>query len=145
LYIDGAGSSGWPIYVGITKSGGTQQKKLPTKPNDIIGGLQAYARIIEGQSLGYNHLETPLAGSIIFKVGDTVDSSELLIAVKKQNQLTVKLVLDSDGNLHVAGTLNTGKLTITDELTTPANNIPVRYVKAIYDGIEYAMPLYLIQ
>lgn len=145
LYLDGAGESGWPIYLGVTKSRGTQKDKQPIEPNDIIGGLQVYARVKAGSSVGYSHEETPLTGSIIFKAGDTVDSSELLIAVKKDNELAVKLVLDTNGNLKVAGSISTGDLVITDEPASAVNNIPVKYVKVLYCGIEYAMPLYLIR
>jgi hypothetical protein len=145
LYIDGAGEGGWPVYIGVTKSRGNQKNKLPIEPNDMIGGLQVYSRTRKGQSLGYNHAETPLTGSIIFKAGDSTDDSELLIAVKENDHLKVKLILDSKGNLGIAGNIVTGNLTITDSVTVPKNHVPVKYIKVIHDGIEYAMPLYLIQ
>lgn len=145
LYIDGAGEGGWPVYIGVTKSRGSQKNKLPIKPNDIIGGLQVYSRIKKGQSLGYDHAETPLTGSIIFKAGDSINDSELLIAVKENDHLKVKLILDSKGNLGIAGNIATGNLIITDAITVPKNHVPVKHIKVIHDGIEYAMPLYSIQ
>lgn len=144
LYLDGAGDSGWPIYLGVTKSRGTQTDKQPIEPNDIIGGLQVYARVKEGSSVGYNHEETPLTGSVIFKAGDEVDSSELLIAVKKDDVLSVKLVLDSIGNLKVAGNISTGQLVLTDESVDVTNTNAVKYVKVFYHDVAYAMPLYPI-
>jgi hypothetical protein len=145
LYIDGAGDSGWPIYLGITKSRGTIDNKLPIEPNDIIGGLQVYARQKEGCSVGYSHDETPLSGSIIFKAGDTIDSSELLIAVKNDGKLSVKLVIDSKGNLKVSGSISLGALTITDESVTVIDKTIIKFVKVIHQGVEYAMPMYSIR
>jgi hypothetical protein len=145
LYIDGTGDSGWPIYIGITKSRGSQDNKLPIEPNDIIGGLQVYARIKEGKELGYAHLETPLTGSAIFKVGDNIKSSEFLIALKENDDLSVKLVLDPKGNLRVSGNIELGNLTITDEIIDPIENIPMKYIKVIHDGMQYAIPLYSIR
>lgn len=142
LYIDGSGEPGWPIYVGVTKSKGTQDNKLPIEPNEIIGGLQVYARVKQGSSLGYCHEETPLTGSIIFKAGDTVEDSELLVSVKKDNELSVKLVLDSTGNLKVAGSVSLGNLTITDQPASVDGTFPIKFVKVYYNGTEYAMPLY---
>ena len=144
LYLDGAGESGWPTYVGVTKSRGTQQNKLPVEANDVLGGLQVYARVKQGSSLGYSAEETPLIGSAIFKVGGTLGSSELLLAVANDNKLTVKVVLDSVGNLKVAGNIETGALCITDELVTASGNA-VKFVKVYHGGIAYAMPIYAIQ
>lgn len=145
LYLDGAGQSDWPTYLGITKSRGTQEHKEPIEPNDIIGGLQVYARTKAGTSLGYDHSETPLSGSIIFKAGDNINSSELLVAVKNDDVLAVKLVLDSRGNLKVAGNISTGDLVITDESADVVNTDAVKYIKVFHNGAAYAMPLYLIR
>jgi hypothetical protein len=144
LYIDGAGEGGWPIYIGVTKSRGTQENKLPVEANDILGGLQVYARVKQGSSLGYSAEETPLIGSAIFKVGSTLGSSELLLAVADDKKLKVRVVLDSDGNLKVAGNLETGALWITDEIVNASDN-PVKFVKVYHEGTAYAMPIYSIQ
>ena len=144
LYIDSAGEADWPAYVGVTKSRGTQENKLPVEANDILGGLQDYARIKQGSSLGYSAEETPLIGSTIFKVGSTLGSSELLLAVANDNKLKVKVVLDSAGNLKVAGNIETGALCITDELVNSSGN-PIKFVKVYYEGTAYAMPVYSIQ
>ena len=145
LYIDGAGEGDWPIYLGITKSRGTQESKLPLEKNDIIGGLQVYSRIKEGNSLGYSYEETPLSGSLIFKVSESNSrSTELLIAVLEDDALKVRVVLDSSGNLKVAGAVSLGNLTITDEQVTAIGQ-PAMFVKAIFNHKEYAIPLYPIQ
>ena len=144
LYIDSAGEADWPAYVGVTKSRGTQENKLPVEANDILGGLQVYARIKQGASLGYSAEETPLIGSAIFKVGSTLGSSELLLAVANDNKLKVKVVLDSAGNLKVAGNIEAGALCITDELVTSSGN-PIKFVKVYHEGVAYAMPIYSIQ
>jgi hypothetical protein len=146
LYIDGAADGGSPIFVGITKSRGTQSNKLPVSAGDILGGLQVYARVKAGNSLGYCHEETPLHGSIMFRASnDTADvlSTELLLAVNSQEGLQVKLVLDSYGHLNVSGNIKTGELRITDEEVVA--DTPVKFVKAIYQDKEYAIPLYSIQ
>ena len=146
LYIDGAADGGSPIYVGITKSRGSQANKLPIEPGDILGGLQVYARVKAGDSLGYCHNETPLHGSIMFRASeDTTDvlSTELLLAVNSQDGLRVRVVLDSKGHLTVVGNIQTGNLRITDEEVVADK--PVKFVKAIYQGKEYAIPLYSIQ
>jgi len=144
LYIDGAGEGGWPIYIGVTKSRGTQENKLPVEANDVLGGLQVYARVKQGTSLGYSAEETPLIGSAIFKVGATLGSSELLLAVANDNKLKIKVVLDSSGNLKVAGNIETGALCITDELVNASGN-PVKFIKVYHNGNAYAMPIYSIQ
>ena len=144
LYIDGAGEGGWPIYVVVTKSRGTQENKLPVEANDVLGGLQVYARVKQGSSLGYSAEETPLIGSAIFKVGSTLGSSELVLAVANDNKLKIKVILDSSGNLKVAGNIETGALCITDELVNASGN-PVKFVKVYHKGNAYAMPIYSIQ
>jgi hypothetical protein len=144
LYIDGAGEGGWPIYLGVTKSRGTQENKLPVEADDILGGLQVYARVKQGSSLGYSAEETPLIGSAIFKVGSSLGSSELLLAVANDNKLTIKVVLDSAGNLKVAGNIETGVLCITDEIVNASGNA-VKFVKVYHEGNAYAMPIYSIQ
>lgn len=144
LYVDGAGEGDWPIYIGVTKSRGTQENKLPVEINDILGGLQIYARIKQGSSLGYSAEETPLIGSAIFKVGSTIGSSELLLAVANDHTLKVKVVLDSAGNLKVAGNIETGALCITDEIVNALGNA-VKFIKVYHNGNAYAMPIYSIQ
>lgn len=144
LYIDGAGQGEWPIYIGVTKSRGTQENKLPVEADDILGGLQVYARVKQGSSLGYSAEETPLIGSVIFKVGATLGSSELLLAVANENKLTVRVILDSAGNLKVAGNIETGVLCITDEIVNASGNA-VKFVKVYHNGDAYAMPIYSIQ
>jgi hypothetical protein len=144
LYVDGAGEGDWPIYIGVTKSRGTQENKLPVETNDILGGLQIYARIKQGSSLGYSTEETPLIGSAIFKVGSTLGSSELLLAVANDHTLKIKVVLDSAGNLKVAGNIETGSLCITDEIVNASGNA-VKFVKVYHNGNAYAMPIYSIQ
>jgi hypothetical protein len=108
---------------------------------DVLGGLQIYARTIAGTQLGYNQ-ETPLVGSLIYRMSDK-NSTELLIATKDDNELSVKLILDSKGNLRVTGTIKTGELEITDQ-SVEALGDPVTFVKVKYQGIDYAMPLYQI-
>jgi hypothetical protein len=150
IYIDGVFDGDSPIYLGLTKSRGTRQNKLPVEAGDILGGLQVYGRIKPGESLGYNHLETPLCGSMMFKVadnyqaGDTSIPTELLIVVGNEKSLEIKIVVDSKGNLKIAGNIETGNLTITDEAVVPSNPIPTKYVKTIYQGVSYALPLYQI-
>jgi hypothetical protein len=128
----------------VTKSRGTQENKLPVEADDMLGGLQVYARVKQGSSLGYSAEETPLIGSAIFKVGSTLGSSELLLAVANENKLTVRVILDSAGNLKVAGNIETGALCITDELVNSLGN-PVKFVKVYHKGNAYAMPIYSIQ
>jgi hypothetical protein len=150
IYIDGAFDGGSPIYIGLTKSRGNQQNKLPVESGDVLGGLQVYGRIKSGKSLGYNHLETPLCGSIMFKVADNYQTgnksipTELMIVVGNEKSLEIKIVVDSKGNLKIAGNIETGNLTITDEAVVPSNPIPTKYVKTIYQGVSYALPLYQI-
>lgn len=150
LYLDGAGMGGAPQYIGITKSRGTQLHKLPIEPNDMIGGLQVYARIKEGKSLGYNQSETPLCGGIHFKVAPSYENSsvvptEFLIALTDSKEgMSIKLKVDQWGNLVTAGNIQTGKLEITDQIVS-ATPDPVKFVKAVYNGREYAIPLHLIQ
>ena len=82
----------------------------------------------------------------MFKVTDEVSdvlSTELLIAVNSTDGLTVRLVLDSKGNLMVSGNIKTGELQITDEEVIADK--PSRFVKAIYQDKEYAIPLYSIR
>jgi len=145
LYLDGTGDSGSPIYIGITKSNGNQNLKLPLNPGDIIGGLQVYSRTEAGKSIGYDHNQTPLSGSAIFKLSDQDSkSSEFLVAVSKNSYPTVRLLLDCDGNLKISGNVSTGNLTITDKVVDAKEYIDT-YVKVIYNGKEYAMPLHPIQ
>jgi hypothetical protein len=150
IYIDGAFDGGSPIYLGLTKSRGNKQNKLPIEAGDVLGGFQVYGRIKAGDSVGYNHLETPLCGSVMFKVGneyqlgDKSIPTELMIVVGNEKSLEIKVVVDSNGNLKIAGNIETGNLTITDEAVVPSNAIPIKYVKTIYHGVSYALPLYQI-
>lgn len=150
IYIDGAFDGGSPIYLGLTKSRGNRQNKLPVEAGDVLGGFQVYGRIKSGNSAGYDHLETPLCGSVMFKVGndyqlgDKSIPTELMIVVGNKKSLEIKIVVDSNGNLKVAGNIETGNLTITDETVVPSNSIPTKYVKTIYQGVSYALPLYQI-
>lgn len=148
FYLDGACGGLDPIFIGLTKSRGDQKNKLPIQNNDMLGGLQVYGRIKKGNSLGYNLEETPLTGAIQFKVSDYYDNksniipSELLIALSDQNEMSIKLILDSNGNLKISGNLQTGKLCITDIEISNIKKKKIKFVKVIYDDIEYALPLY---
>jgi len=150
LYLDCASPGGSPIYIGMTKSRGTQEKKLPVGANDFIGGIQAYARVKEGSSIGYNYDETPLSAAIQFKVADdyvegsSIVPTELLIALTNNEDMAIKVIIDSTGKITTVGTIQTGNLEITDQEVL-ANPIPSTFVKAIYNGKEYAIPLYSIQ
>jgi hypothetical protein len=145
LYLDGACDGDAPLYLGITKSRGCQNKKLPVQANDFLGGLQIYARTKEGSSIGYCPEETPLVAGIQFKVSNIQSSSiptEMLLALSDEHGLSVKLIVDKDGNLKTTGSLSTGNLTITDEEVN-AGKI-VRYIKVIFNNTSYALPLHLI-
>jgi hypothetical protein len=150
IYIDGAFDGGSPIYLGLTKSRGNKQNKLPVEAGDVLGGFQVYGRIKAGNSVGYDHLETPLCGSVMFKVGDEYkfgDESiptELMIVVGNEKSLEIKVVVDSKGNLKIAGNIETGNLIITDEPASPSSSNPSKYIKIIYQGTNYALPLYQI-
>jgi len=145
LYIDGTADGDSPVYIGVTKSSGSKGHKQPLEKGDLIGGLQVYGRTEDGHSLGYNHCQTPLRGSIIFKISDEdKNASELLIAVTENNYPTVKLVVDSFGNLKLVGNISIGSLTITDKKVN-ASQLPVEFVKVFYHDKEYAIPLHLIQ
>jgi hypothetical protein len=150
LYVDGACDGGSPVYIGITKSRGTQSSKQPVESGDILGGLQVYGRVMPGDSLGYNHAETPLCGSLIFKVAEGYNSgsknipTELLIVTGNVDSLQIKLLIDSSGTLKVAGNIETGELVVTDKLVTPLHDHPVKFIKVIHQGKPYAVPLYQI-
>ena len=96
IYIDGAFDGGSPIYLGLTKSRGNKQNKLPVEAGDVLGGFQVYGRIKAGNSVGYDHLETPLCGSVMFKVGneykfgDKSIPTELMIVVGNEKSLEIK-------------------------------------------------------
>jgi hypothetical protein len=148
FYIDGACTGDSPIYVGLTKSRGTQDKKLPVESGDILGGLQVYGRIKSGESLGYNHSETPLCGSIMFKVAENYETgsknipTDLLIVTGNTDNLHIKLIIDSNGTLKLTNNIELGELVITDKEVHPIDNIPKKYVKVIYKGSNYGIPLY---
>jgi hypothetical protein len=145
LYLDGACEGDAPLYLGITKSRGSQNKKLPVQTNDFLGGLQIYARSVEGSSVGYCPEETPLVAGIQFKVSNIETTSiptEMLLALSDEQGLSVKLIVDKDGNLRTTGSLSAGNLTITDE-EVHAGSV-VTYVKVVFNNRNYALPLHLI-
>lgn len=151
LYVDGACDGGSPVYVGVTKSRGSQQDKLPVEAGDILGGLQVYGRTLSGKSLGYSYEETPLCGSIVFKVAEGYETgshnipTELLVVTGNPNSLQIKLIVDPQGNLKVSGNIETGNLTITDELVVPLDtSLPIKYIKVKHNNTYYAMPLYQV-
>lgn len=147
LYLDGA-CGPEPIFIGITKSRGSQEDKLPVCPGDMLGGLQVYARTVPGKSLGYDHNQTPLTSAIQFKVGNNYNGenivpSEMLIGLTDNEGMSVKLVLDSEGNLAVSKSITFGELTVTD-IEVPISNIDTQSEKHIlvnFFGEDYAMVL----
>jgi hypothetical protein len=148
LYLDYAGAGGAPLYVGLTKSRGNQNNKLPVGADDMIGGLQVYARTATGNSLGYCQEETPLAGGLHFKVANNYNSSgpvltEFLLALTSNDGLAIKLKVDANGNFQTAGSVTSGNLTITDQEVI-AMHRPEKFIKAILDGVEYAIALHPI-
>lgn len=148
LYLDYAGVGGAPLYVGLTKSRGDQGNKLPVGADDMIGGLQVYARTSPGNSLGYCQEETPLAGGLHFKVTKNYNGTgpvptEFLLALTNSNGMSIKLKVDAEGNLQTAGTIASGNLTITDQEVV-SMHLPTKFVKAILDGVEYAIALHPI-
>ena len=148
FYLDYAGDSGAPLYVGLTKSRGDQTTKLPVQADDMIGGLQVYARTRKGSSLGYCQEETPLSGGLHFKVSNSYTgvgpvTTEFLLGLTDTEGMSIKLKVDSLGNLITEGSIQTGSLEITDQ-TVNASNCPVRYVKARLDGVDYAIALHPI-
>jgi hypothetical protein len=146
LYLDGACDGQAPLYLGIIKSRGTQQNKLVVKKNDFLGGLQIYARTKEGKSLGYCPEETPLVAGIQFKISDVASNgtpTEMLLGLSDHEGMKIKLIVDMDGNLKITGNLSLGNLIITDEDVESSTRIE-KFVKAIYNGKEYAIPLYSI-
>lgn len=146
LYIDGACEGDAPLFLGITKSRGTQQKKLPVQSNDFLGGIHIYARTAEGSSIGYCPEETPLVAGIQFKVSNTDSTglpTEMLLALSNESGMSVKLIVDKDGNLRTTGFISAGNLTITDN-EVEAGSV-VKYVKVIFNNTNYALPLYSIK
>lgn len=147
LYLDGACDGDAPLYLGITKSRGTQSNKLPVHQNDFLGGLQIYARTKKGNSLGYSPDETPLVAGIQFKMSDvesTGSPTEMLVGLSDHTGMKIKLIVDMHGNLKVVGNMSLGNLTITDEEVLSPNTLD-KFVKAFYNGKEYAIPLYSIR
>lgn len=148
FYIDGACDGSGPVYIGLTKSRGNQKNKLPVESGDVLAGLQVYGRVKPGSSLGYEHEETPLCGSIMFKVsegyvtGSSNIPTELLIVTGNIESLQIKLIIDSSGNLKVAGNIETGNLIITDELIDLKSPSLEKFIKVFYNGEQYAVPLY---
>ena len=148
LYLDYAGVGGAPLYIGLTKSRGDQINKLPIGADDMIGGLQVYARTTPGKSLGYCQEETPLAGGLHFKVasdyyGTGPVPTEFLLALTNADGMSIKLKVDAEGNLQTVGNITSGNLTITDQVVIGAH-LPTKFVKAILDGVEYAIALHPI-
>ena len=66
----------------------------------------------------------------------------MLLALSDEQGLSVKLIVDKDGNLRTTGSLSTGNLTITDEEVNAG--AVVTYVKVIFNNKNYALPLHLI-
>jgi hypothetical protein len=148
LYLDYAGIGGAPLYIGLTKSRGDQINKLPIGADDMIGGLQVYARTTPGNSLGYCQEETPLAGGLHFKVssdycGTGSVPTEFLLALTNTDGMSIKLKVDAEGNLQTAGNITSGNLTITDQEVI-GMHLPTKFVKAILAGVEYAIALHPI-
>ena len=148
LYIDGASGGNEPIFLGITKSRGTQQNKLPVEPGDNLGGVQIYGRTKPGSSLGYGHDETPLNGAIQCFVSKDYNkqgavANEMVIALSNNTDMSIKLKLDSNGNLITQGNITSGNLKITDTVVNEVGPIE-KYVQVELDGNKYAMPLYRI-
>lgn len=151
LYLDGA-CGPEPIFLGLTKSRGSQYNKLPVEPGDFLGGIQVYARTSPGESLGYKHEETPLVGAIQFKVSDEyIPGKEVLtkflVALTDEDGSAIKLVLDNTGNLRISGNISLGNLTITDK-EIKSNNVDeskTKFVLVNYQNQQYAMPLYSIK
>lgn len=150
FYIDGACDGGSPVYIGLTKSRGTQKDKFPVEAGDVLAGLQVYGRIKPGSSLGYEHDETPLCGSIMFKVSEGYVSgspnipTELLIATGNTESLQIKVIIDSKGNLKVSGNVEVGNLIITDEPIDLKLPVLEKFIKVFYNGESYAVPLYKV-
>jgi hypothetical protein len=147
LYLDGACDGPAPLFIALTKSRGTQEHKEPVCADDMLGGLQVYSRIASGNSIGYNQKETPLAGALQFKVGPSYNGGEIvptefLLGLSDTTGMSIKLKVDSSGNLSISGDIESGELRITDEPAYPLTKDPDCYVKVFYHGQEYAMPLY---
>ena len=148
LYLDGATGGNEPIFIGLSKSRGDQTNKLPVEPGDTLGGLQVYGRTKPGDSLGYCHDESPLTGAIQFFVSDDYDksgavSSELVVALSDNQDMSVKLKVDSKGNLITQGNITSGQLTVTDNVIENVGAIE-KYIEVYHNGKRYAMPLYWI-
>jgi hypothetical protein len=147
MYLDAACEGHSPVYLGIVKSRGNQQHKEPVQSNDFVGGFQVYARVKEGNSLGYNNNETPLCGAFHFVVGENYNGgsvpTELLIALGDEHSLRVTTHISSHGDITTVGNLQTGNFRITDEVVSAGEF--VKAVKVILDGVEYCLPLYSIQ
>ncbi len=146
LYLDGACEGDAPLFLGITKSRGTQEHKLPVQSNDLLGGLHIYARKEEGSSLGYCPNETPLVAGIQFKVSNNATTgipTEMMLALSDENGMSVKLIVDKNGNLRTTGSVSLGTLTITDEAVE--GGTVQTFVRATYNGRNYAIPLYSVR
>lgn len=145
LYVDGTAAGDTPIYIGLTKSRGTQDNKLPVESGDILGGLQMYARTKPGSAMGYNYDEMPLCGSIMFRAGNVDDTveTELIVALNNKTDLVTRLILDSQGNLKVSGNIELGGLTLTDEFVQSTGTL-AKCIKVYHYGEAYALPLYYI-
>lgn len=147
MYLDAACEGNSPVYLGIVKSRGNQTNKEPVQANDFVGGFQVYARVKEGNSLGYNNNETPLCGAFHFVVGDEYTEgnvpTELLIALSDEHSLRVTTHISSYGDITTVGNIQTGNFKITDEVVNAGEF--VKAVKVILDGVEYCLPLHSIQ
>ncbi len=150
LYLDGA-CGNEPIFLGFTKSRGSQQEKLPVEAGDFIGGIQAYARTVQGNSLGYKHEETPLAGGLHFKVSDQYTGNgpvptELIVGLTDTDGMAIKFILASSGSLQLSGNITLGDLTITDtEVSVDDISDTKKYLLAYHKGIRYAITAFEIK
>jgi hypothetical protein len=150
LYLDGA-CGHEPIFLGITKSRGTQSNKLPVESGDFLGGVQVYARKVPGDSLGYKHEQTPLVGAFQFKVAESYEKgkevlSEFIIGLTDDTGMSVKLKVDHFGNLIIANNITLGDLTITSEEVSSSrvSQEIKKYIKVLHMDVEYALPLHEI-
>jgi len=70
-------------------------------------------------------------------------ANEMVIALSNNTDMSIKLKLDSNGNLITQGNITSGNLKITDTVVNEVGPIE-KYVQVELDGNKYAMPLYRI-
>jgi hypothetical protein len=84
----------------------------------------------------------------MFKVAENYETgsknipTDLLIVTGNTDNLHIKLIIDSNGTLKLTNNIELGELVITDKEVHPIDNIPKKYVKVIYKGSNYGIPLY---